>query len=115
MAAKRELTDEQKARLAPLQSIELPDPDDPNAEKKWKALGRALLPVFRDAAAGAIDLEATQRQMLQNIMDRAFGKVGQKKDADLNAAGVVILPTQGEAAKTKVCEQCQAFHLGNHL
>lgn len=100
-------------QLAVLRNIELPDPDDKDAERKWKGLARALLPIYRDAAAGALLLDPTQRQILQSIMDRAYGKVGQKKDAD-QTVGVVVLPTQGDSSKTRVCEDCLGFHLGGH-
>lgn len=101
-------TPEQKAALAALAAIELPDPDDKDADKKWKGLAKALGPTYKLIASGQIAVDAGQRQVLQSIMDRAYGKVGQQKNNADHEAGVVVLPVLGDGSKSTICPVCKS-------
>ncbi len=90
-----------------LTHLDLPDPDDPDAEAKWKALAKKLLPTWRAIAQGEMDVSPTQRLVLKDILDRGFGRVGTKKPEEAQL-GIVILPALRDAATMRVCPRCRA-------
>jgi hypothetical protein len=87
----------------------MPDPDDADADVKWKALARAILPHWKAIAAGLASCSPTQRLVLKDIMDRGFGKAGEAKKSEPEKTGslnVVILPALGSGAGTTLCPRC---------
>ncbi len=86
------------------QSIDLtlPDADD---EAGWVALGGEVLPLWKAIARGDIKANPSQKAVLQDIINRAYGKVGSQRD-DVKDPGVVVLPIQGADASIKVIRLC---------
>ncbi len=94
-----------------LSSIDYPDPDDPDADEKWKALGKKVLPVWHGIAAGNVAGVTTQQvAAIRDIIDRAYGKAGKDVKDDVGSdIGVLILPAlEDENGLATVCPRCTA-------
>lgn len=90
-----------------LSDLELPEPDA--GESDWKALGKKVFPIWRSIALGLADATSSQRQVLQDIINRAYGRVGQEKEEDTSGkANVLVLPTLATGAASRVCDVCRA-------
>jgi len=88
-------------------SLDLPSPNDPQADEKWELLAKEVMPIWRNIAMGNVEANATQRQVLQNILDRGFGKAGQKVDVmEEEEVRVVVLPALGAGAGLHICPRC---------
>lgn len=95
-----------RARVhAPTELPPLPDPADPEVD--WLATATRLLPTWQAIARGDMDVTPSQRQVLQDIMNRGFGRPG-AGTAEQAAGGlrVVVLPTLGTDANMRVCPTC---------
>lgn len=93
-----------------LADLPLPDPNDPDSATKWQDLGRAALPIWREAALGLRKLTPTQKAALQDIITRAFGKPGTvvAEAATETPTAIVILPALQDGAAMQVCPECRA-------
>jgi len=99
-----------------LEGVDFPEPGDPNEQEKWVVVAQRLTPIYKNIATGWLDANQGQRMVLQNIMDRAYGKAGQRvkeEDDDSSVQGVVLLPVVGHTAgahievlKTLTCSNC---------
>lgn len=84
----------------------LPDPTDDSVD--WRAEAQKLLPVWNNIAAGLVDASPTQRQVLQDIMNRAYGRPGSQTDAKPDGMRVVVLPMLGLDSAAQICPNCLA-------
>lgn len=91
--------------------VEIPEfelPDANAADAEWDALAVKLMPTYIAIARGDANVNPAQARVLQSIMDRVYGKVGQKRDVAPTEAAVVILPALGSNADLQVCPNCAA-------
>lgn len=94
------------AQLFDPAEIELPEPGDDVA---WGELAERFLPLYLRAAKGEIEVSGAQRQLLDKIMDRGFGKVGRERSGAAADLGVVVLPMlYSDEKPAQVCPQCAA-------
>lgn len=90
--------------LDALAEVELPASTD---EVGWAELAQRFLPIYLQAARGDYEISPQQRQILDKIMDRGFGKAG-KEPAPTAPAGVVVLPTlYSDEKPVEVCPVCK--------
>jgi hypothetical protein len=75
------------------------------SDDEWKKLAKELAPTIRDISQGLVKASAAQTAIIKHVMDRAYGRIGQKEQ-QLVANGVVILPTLGERSEMFLCPVC---------
>jgi len=74
--------------------------------RDWAGLARQFWPFYARAASGDLEVSAQQRQLMDRIMDRGFGKAGSEPQ-ELAAPGVVLLPLVG-TDPVGLCPHCAA-------
>lgn len=74
-------------------------------ENEWKKLAKELESTIREVAKGEIKASAAQIAIIKHVLERAYGRIGQKDDS-VAAAGVIILPALGERSEMFICPVC---------
>jgi len=91
----------------PPREVVLPDlPDASAPEAAWREMADKLLPTWKGVAEGRVDITTQQRAVLQDIMNRAYGRAGQG-ERGVSKLGVVLLPMVGSDATARVCPRCR--------
>lgn len=90
-----------------LSNLNIPGSDAPVDD--WKRLAEQVKPIWMNAALGVVQIDAQQRLIMKEIIDRAEGKVGQaqKDEGPKIVQPVILLPTIGGEKAAVLCEQCQ--------
>lgn len=90
-----------------LSDISIPQGDA--TPDQWKALAEKVKPILASAALGVAQIDAQQRLVIKDIIERAEGKAGQaqKDEGPRVVQPVILLPTIGGEKSMVLCESCQ--------
>lgn len=81
------------------------DVQEDASQAEWMKLAKELEPTIKALAKGEVKASAAQTAIIKSILDRAYGRIGQKEQT-VSAAGVIILPALGERSEMFVCPNC---------
>ena len=89
-----------------LSNLSLPSGDAPVDE--WKRLAEEVKPLLMKAALGVAEMDAQQRLIIKDIVDRAEGRAGSKREDEgpRVVQPVILLPTIGGEKAAVLCEGC---------
>ena len=77
----------------------------------WLKLARSLTGVYEMIGRGDIKATAAQASVLNNIMERAYGKVTKVQEEEKKEANVVVLPLLGTGVGARICPKCLEEHV----
>jgi hypothetical protein len=76
----------------------------------WKEMAERLQRTYEGIASGMVEATPTQRQAIEHVFNRAYGRPGLPEQED-TPSPVVLLPAMGDAAVMHVCPVC-AYYVG---
>jgi hypothetical protein len=92
-------------------TLDIPQIAEDAPDEEWEKLAERLRPIYFQIATGAQDANPTQRQAIEHILNRAYGRAGAAREQEAVDNPVIILPCMGDAAIAHVCPVC-AYYVG---
>lgn len=77
----------------------------------WLKLAEELTGIYTSIGRGEVKATAAQASILNNIMERAYGKVTKTQEEEKKESNVVVLPILGTGVGARICPKCLEEHV----